>query len=85
VAAEALACGIPVVCPSIGPLKEFVHESNGVFFDERNPEKMAAATIQCMKQLNRYSPKFISNEVQEKFGPDTVLNSFKELYRTIKY
>jgi glycosyltransferase involved in cell wall biosynthesis len=85
VAAEALACGIPVVCPSIGPLKEFVHESNGVFFEERNPEKMAAATIQCMKQLNRYSPKFISNEVQEKFGPDTVLNSFKELYRTIKY
>lgn len=85
VAAEALACGIPVVCPSIGPLKEFVHESNGVFFDERNPEKMAAATIECMQQLNRYSPKFISNEVQEKFGPDTVLNSFKELYKSIEH
>jgi glycosyltransferase involved in cell wall biosynthesis len=85
VAAEALACGLPVVCPSIGPLKEFIHEKNGVFFDERTPANIANAAIECMNHLNSYNPQKISNEVQEKFGPETVLNSFKELYLSIKY
>jgi glycosyltransferase involved in cell wall biosynthesis len=85
VAAEALACGLPVVCPSIGPLKEFIHEKNGVFFDERTPANIANASIECMNHLNSYNPQKISNEVQEKFGPETVLNSFKELYLSIKY
>jgi len=85
VAAEALACGIPVVCPSIGPLKEFVHDDNGVFFDERTPEKMAEAAIKCMQQLKKYSPSSISKEVNQKFGPETVLNSFKLLYRTLEH
>jgi glycosyltransferase involved in cell wall biosynthesis len=85
VAAEALACGIPVVCPSIGPLKEFVHEKNGVFFNERTPTHIADAAIECMNNIKSFNPKIISNEIQEKFGPESVLNSFKELYLSIKF
>lgn len=85
VAAEALACGIPVVCPSIGPLKEFVNETNGVFFEKRNPENMAIATIQCMNHLHSFTPHLISAEVNQKFGPESVIKSFRELYSTIKF
>jgi glycosyltransferase involved in cell wall biosynthesis len=80
VAAEALACGLPVVCPSIGPLKEFIHEKNGVFFDERKPEKIAEAALHCMGKLKDYNKKEIMEEVENNFGPGKVKSLFRHLY-----
>jgi len=80
VAAEALACGLPVVCPAIGPFKEFIHEKNGVFFEERTPQLMAGAAIRCMQQLNQYHAQKIVAETEAKFGPEKVLQLFGQLY-----
>lgn len=84
VAAEALACGLPVVCPSIGPLKEFIHEKNGVFFEERTPQHIADAAIWCMQQLDQYQAQAIVAETESKFGPEKVLHLFGQLYTKLR-
>jgi glycosyltransferase involved in cell wall biosynthesis len=80
VAAEALACGLPVICPDLNPLKEFIDDKNGVFFLERTPKAIAKAVQVCVSNEGMFDRISIARKVNFEFGPNQVLAKFETLY-----
>jgi len=81
VAAEALACGIPVVAPNIPPLNEFIDDTNGTFFENRNYLEMSQAIIQCMEKLETFDAELISQQIKHNFGKERVEQLFNDFYQ----
>jgi glycosyltransferase involved in cell wall biosynthesis len=81
VAAESLACGIPVVAPNIPPLDEFIHDTNGTFFENRNYIEMSQAIIQCMEKLEIFDAELISQQIKHNFGKERVEQLFNDFYQ----
>jgi glycosyltransferase involved in cell wall biosynthesis len=84
VAAEALACGLPVICPDLSPLKEFIDNKNGVFFPERTPQAIADAVQACVSKKETFNRTSIAAKVNLEFGPDQVLTKFEKLYEAFQ-
>jgi glycosyltransferase involved in cell wall biosynthesis len=84
VAAEALACGLPVICPDLGPLREFIGPENGVFFHERKPDEIARAIQACIEKKDQFNRSEIAQTVNTQFGPAEVLKRFEDLYQALK-
>lgn len=68
VVAEALSCGLPVVCTNQTAPKEFINEQNGVLVNPDNIAEIANAMEHIIKNRLLYDAEFIHNQIENRFG-----------------
>ena len=86
-AAEASACGIPVVCFNVTGLKDIIfHKINGWLANAYNPKKLAEG-IDYILNLNKskYDKMSLSGvlTVNKKFSNDLISSKYIKLYKKI--
>ncbi len=77
VVAEALSCGLPVLCTNCdGPL-DIVTEENGILVNKNDPKKLAKGIEEIVEKikLGYFDTKKI-RESAEKYSMDTVVNQY---------
>ncbi|MBL0359060.1 MAG: glycosyltransferase [Chitinophagaceae bacterium] len=81
---EANACGVPVIVSNLPVFHEFITERlNGIFVEDDNPEKLAAALIEFTNTKNSFDKAAIAKSTKERFGFDTVGRQLKNIYSTV--
>lgn len=70
VAAEAIACGAPVIAYNDGGAKEIVNKKTGVLFENQNEEGLRLAIEEFLKKEKIFSPKTIAAEAK-RFSRET--------------
>lgn len=68
VVAEALSCGLPVVCTNETAPKEFVSNKNGILVQPDSVDEIAAAMEQLIVNRSNYNSIEIHQEIEERFG-----------------
>ncbi len=82
VAAEAIACGTPVLAYAQGGALEIVEDAkNGLFFSEQTPESLASAVEKFLKK--RWDKKKISLSA-EKFSADNFKKEFLNIIERVQ-
>lgn len=74
VVAEALSCGLPVVCTNQTAPKEFINDKNGILVEPDSVEEIAQAMEKIILNRGKYDSMLISQQIEERFG----LKSFGE-------
>lgn len=80
--AEAMACGLPVVCTSNGGPADFVNDTNGLLVPAENEAELSKALSQMIKNCKEYDPEKIKNQVRIRFSESTFCNSILEVYNS---
>jgi len=85
-AAEALACQVPVVANSVGGLSEIVrHGSNGFLINSGTAEEFARMTLSLLEDdsLRNQMGSQGRQDVLENFSVDVMIQQYERLYRII--
>lgn len=82
-AAEALACGIPVVMPRIGPLPELVDESTGVLVAPRSVAALADGIKAVLAPGKHFDGQRATAQIRGRFEPAVVGMALACAYRQI--
>ncbi len=78
--AEALMCGVPVICSNVGALPELVNNSNGVLCNNQIDE-----WVKGLKQLTEttYDRASIAEKMKEKFTARSIGKAIDEVYEKV--
>jgi glycosyltransferase involved in cell wall biosynthesis len=68
VAAEALACGTPLVTTRCGGPEEFVTEADGALVPVDDPAALAAAILRVRAERSRFDERAIAARIVNRFG-----------------
>jgi teichuronic acid biosynthesis glycosyltransferase TuaC len=68
VAAEALACGTPVVLTRCGGPEEFVTEADGVLVEPDDPAALAAGILEAMRRRGAFDARGMHERIVARFG-----------------
>jgi glycosyltransferase involved in cell wall biosynthesis len=68
VVAEALSCGLPVVCTNHTAPKEFINAKNGILVDPDNIDEITKAMEQMIKNRGNYNAQEIRQQIVNRFG-----------------
>lgn len=68
VAAEALSCGLPVICTNKTAPKEFINTQNGILVEPDDVDEITNAMNQMIKNRANFNPEFIHQQVEKRFG-----------------
>jgi glycosyltransferase involved in cell wall biosynthesis len=68
VAAEALACGTPLIMTRCGGPEEFVGPSDAVMVEPDNPDAFAEGILQAMQQRDKFWVEAARNRIINRFG-----------------
>jgi teichuronic acid biosynthesis glycosyltransferase TuaC len=68
VAAEALACGTPLIMTRCGGPEEFVSPADGVMVEPDNPDAFAEGILQAMQQRDKFWAGGARNRIINRFG-----------------
>ncbi|MBI2280427.1 MAG: glycosyltransferase [Bacteroidetes bacterium] len=79
VAAEALSCGLPVICTNQTAPKEFVNDKNGILVNPDSVDEIAKAMENMIENRSNYNGELIHNQIEKRFG----LDSFGKYLTTI--
>lgn len=79
-AAEAIACGRPVVLPDAGGYTDYVNAANGVIAKADDPTTLAEAVLQARDAFTDAAPESIRETVSTRFSEETIAEQFSELY-----
>lgn len=79
-AAEALACGKPVITTRCGGPEEFVSEERGRLIDVNHPEQLREALIWMRNHYREYDPQKLKSFIRENYSPEVVGKKFLGLY-----
>jgi glycosyltransferase involved in cell wall biosynthesis len=86
VAAEALACGTPLVTTRCGGPEEFVGPEDGVLVPADDPQALCDGILQAMAQRERFDGKSIAARVVARFGrrawSEQALGIYQQLRQT---
>jgi glycosyltransferase involved in cell wall biosynthesis len=80
VAAEALACGVPVLSTKCGGPEEFINPDNGLLIENDNEIELEKGLEFMINNLSRFDSKKLQNFAQERFSEEAVSEKFKALY-----
>ncbi|MBI3698434.1 MAG: glycosyltransferase family 4 protein [Acidobacteria bacterium] len=81
-AAEAQACGKPVVCTAHGGLPEVISESSGLFFPVGDPEALAAQVCSLLADRRRYfSMVRAARENSRRFRWSAIVDQLEQIYQ----
>ena len=81
VAAEAMACGTPVIATNEGGLPDFINEKVGILVPVDDSEKLALAVKQVISGEKVFDREEIAKEAKDKHSVDKKVDEFKERYR----
>lgn len=68
VVAEALSCGLPVVCTNTTSPKEFINDKNGILVSPDSIKEITAGMEQMIDNREKYNSDLIHSEIEERFG-----------------
>ena len=80
VAAEAMACGTPVIATNEGGLPDFVHDGVGILVPVEDSEALAHAIHSVVSGERTFDRAKISEEAQAKHSVDKKVDDFKAAY-----
>lgn len=80
--AEALCCGVPVICTPCGGADLYIDERMGIVCDPDKPETLGAAMEEAMV-VNRFDKAGIAEKSRKMFDNSRVLNEYLKLYNQI--
>ncbi|MEO6902890.1 MAG: glycosyltransferase [Bacteroidia bacterium] len=83
VAAEALACGKPVITTTCGGPQEFITADQGILIPPNDSVQLKEAIKNMLLNFKKYSPKKLSNYAAEKFSYEKVGAQFIEVYNKL--
>ncbi|MFC1528667.1 glycosyltransferase [Candidatus Latescibacterota bacterium] len=83
VAAEALACGRPVVATKSGGPEDIVQECMGILVPTRDPESMAHAILKVFDGEGIMSPESLAESARSRFSYEIVAGKILDVYNTV--
>ena len=83
VAAEALACGVPVLATRCGGPEEFVTDDVGVLVPPGDAAALQSGLQSMLANLHRYDPATISQQARARFSHASVGAQIHEVYRSV--
>jgi glycosyltransferase involved in cell wall biosynthesis len=84
VAAEALACGTPLVCTRCGGPEEFVGPDDGVMVNADDPQALADGILRALQQRSRFDGAAIAERVTARFGRHAWSEQALSMYRQLQ-
>lgn len=81
VAAEALACGVPVVATRCGGPEDIIRKGLGFLVPPRDAETLGHAIIRALGRDGVGSPEYLAASARERFSNRTVARRVLEVYR----
>ena len=82
-AAEAMACGTPVLSTRSGGPEEFIVEETGVLVPTQDPDALFRGLDQMLDNLHLYSRSRISRYARERFSQEVVGAQLHALYGSL--
>ncbi len=82
-AAEALACGKPVITTRCGGPEEFINSTVGMLIDINAPEQLAEALTGMYKQYQRFDPEILKSYAAVNFSAEVVGKKFMDIYEEL--
>ena len=83
VVAEALSCGLPVICTNQTAPKEFINEQNGILVHPDSVEEIANAMEEIIKNRTQYDAVQIRQQIEERFGLDSFGKKLIAIYTNL--
>lgn len=83
VAAEALACGIPVIGTDRTAPREYLNANNSIIIDPMDVEEITKAMKTMVIGHEEFRPEVIRASVEERFGFKTFGSKLNELYGSL--
>ncbi len=83
VVAEALCCGLPVICTNKTAPKEFINNKNGILVNPDNIKEIVEAMELMIKNRANYNAQEIHNEIEERFGLENFGKFLMDVYNLI--
>lgn len=83
VVAEALSCGLPVICTNQTAPKEFINEQNGILVHPDSVEEITNAMEEMIKNRTNYNPEQIRQQIEERFGLDSFGKKLIAIYKEV--
>jgi glycosyltransferase involved in cell wall biosynthesis len=82
-AAEAIACGLPVVLGATGGQSEFVDASNGVLVASDEASAYADAVVDVLSAPEAIPTTTSINAIRMRFSEPTTADRFADSYRSV--
>jgi len=82
-AAEALACGLPVLSTRCGAPEEFIVDDVGKLVAPRDPDAMFTGLDWMLDNLHRYSRDRVAQYARERYSSRVVGEKLHSLYRSL--
>jgi glycosyltransferase involved in cell wall biosynthesis len=82
-AAEALACGIPVLSTRCGGPEEFIVESVGSLVRSGDADALFRGLDEMLNNVHLYSRQWISQYARERFSPEVVGAKMHAIYKSL--
>lgn len=82
-AAEALACGMPVIATNCGGPRDFVTQDNGVMIPINDEHKLAEAIEYMIEHYKDYNKKAIAEDFHKRFSAKAIANQLTDIFETI--
>jgi glycosyltransferase involved in cell wall biosynthesis len=83
VAAEALACGTPLVTTRCGGPEEFFSEGDGVMVEADDPTALAEGLLRALRERGSFDPQAMHQRIVGRFGRDAWCARAMHLYRQV--
>lgn len=80
VVGEAMACGKPVISTRCGGPEFFVNDENGVLVDVANPQGLAGAMEDFLKDRLSFDPQTVRASVVDRFSPEAFVKNITAVY-----
>ncbi len=83
VAAEALACGRPVVATRSGGPEDIVKEGMGYLVPTKDPDALGEAIVRVLNGERIMSPESIAESARSRFSYESVVKKILNVYRDV--
>ncbi len=85
VAAEAIACGTPVIATKCGGPEDFVTEETGALIEPNNHKQLVDAILYMLDNCRKYDKKKLQEYAKDRFNYESVGKQFYMIYSYALY
>lgn len=77
---EAFSCGVPVISTNVGGISEYFPNNFGYLINVANEKELECKLLEISNSNSIASPEEMHSYAEQKFGIETISNSFSNLY-----